>query len=235
MKGIFYGIGVGPGYQGLLTMQGYQILQKVNVIVLPVKKAGMKSIAYEIVKDYIPTDAQILEQVYPMSYSSEVLDQAWKENTAEIAKYLDKGDEVAFLTLGDAFVFSTYSYIHQLLSKQGYNAETISGITSFQAASAKAGIPLVQGNEKLAVLPGTEDLEELEQILKFFDTVVILKVNRVFEEIYAFLERKNLLTNSYMVSNLGLKEEKIYLDIPSLDTDETKLPYLTTLIIRRER
>lgn len=233
MRGIFYGIGVGPGNQGLLTMAGYQVLQEVKIVVVPVKKFGERSLAYQIVKEYIPEETRIVEQVYPMSYSSEVLDQAWNENQKEIAEYLSAGESVAFLTLGDPFVFSTYSYIYQYLDQQGYSTETISGITSFQAASAKAGVPLVQGNEKLAVLPGTDHLEDLERIIELFDTIVILKVNRVFEEIYSFLKERGLLCQSFMVSNLGLPEEEMYLELSSLNEREIKLPYLTTLIIHK--
>ncbi len=230
--GCFYGIGVGPGKSGLLTLEGYQILQQVQVVIVPVKKVGSHSLAFEIVKPFISTDKTVVEQLYPMSYDQWRLNQAWQANQQEISSYLDEGLDVAFLTLGDPFVYSTYSYIYQFLTKKGYPGTTISGITSFQAASALAGRPLVQGEERLAILSGTDNLDELEQILELFDTVVILKVNRIFAKVYQLLAVKDWLKSSYLVSSVGMLEEQVYSDLSVLAVDE-KFPYLTTLIIHK--
>ncbi|MDY5648597.1 MAG: SAM-dependent methyltransferase, partial [Lachnospiraceae bacterium] len=40
MAGIFYGVGVGPGDPGLLTLKAKQILEEADVIAVPVKKPG---------------------------------------------------------------------------------------------------------------------------------------------------------------------------------------------------
>lgn len=231
-KGIFYGIGVGPGEEGLITLAGYQVLQKVELIIIPAKNINQKSRAYDIIRNIIPDDVRVLKQAYPMSSDPSVLEKAWQINQAEISQYLEEGKDVAFITLGDPFIYSTYSYIYQLLAEEGYQIETIPGISSFQALSARVGKPLVQGDEKLALLPGINDSQELEDILDLFETVVILKVSRSYKMIYQVLEERNLLDKAYLVSKLGFNGEEVKEELSS-DAKGKKLPYLTTLIIKK--
>ena len=44
---------------------------------------------------------------------------------------LDGGKDVAFLTLGDPTVYSTYLYLHRKVTARGYEAEIIPGVPSF--------------------------------------------------------------------------------------------------------
>lgn len=231
-KGILYGIGVGPGEASYLTLKGYRLLQEIRRIIIPVTAKGGVGTAYEIVKDWIPPDAVCIEQVYPMSYDRSVLCQAWEANAAEIGGILAAGEDAAFLTLGDPFVYSTYSYLYDAVVQKGYQAVTVPGITSFQAASARIGRPLTRGDEKLAVLTGGEDMNELEAILRIFDTVVVVKVNRVFPLIYRFLAEVNLLHHAYLVQNLGMADERVEL-LAAVSDPAQRLPYFTTLVIRK--
>ena len=50
MKGRLYGIGVGPGDPELLTLKAKRILEAADVIAVPVKEAGEKSTALEIIR-----------------------------------------------------------------------------------------------------------------------------------------------------------------------------------------
>ena len=69
------------------------------------------------------------------------------------------------ITLGDAAVYSTCSYVTHELQRRGYETETLSGVPSFCIAAAKAGISLCEGNETLAVVPAVEPNEKFEKIL----------------------------------------------------------------------
>ena len=62
---------------------------------------------------------------------------------------------MAFLTLGDVTVYSTYLYLHRRVVKAGFEAEIVSGIPSFCAAAARLGIGLVETKEEHHVITAT--------------------------------------------------------------------------------
>ncbi|MCQ4775888.1 SAM-dependent methyltransferase, partial [Lacrimispora saccharolytica] len=90
----------------------------------------------------------------------------------KIETYLAAGKTVAFLTLGDTTVYSTYIYVHTKLLEKGYVAEIVSGITSFCAVAARLNIGLVEKAEELLIIPASYQIEEA---LKLKGTKVLMK------------------------------------------------------------
>ena len=83
MAGIFYGVGVGPGDPGLLTLKAKQILEEADVIAVPVKKPGEKSTAFEIIRQVVETEGkEILETVFYMTADPSVWRSCAKEAAA---------------------------------------------------------------------------------------------------------------------------------------------------------
>ncbi len=183
MKGKLYGIGVGPGDPELLTMKAVRIIQGCHVVIAPSAMAGGDSIALDITKDYIAegTKTQILH--FPMGKDDreEKIYKAYQV----IESYLLEGRDVAFLTIGDPFVYSTYIYLLEHFQGEGFEIETVPGITSFCASASLAGLPLVIGDENLLILPGTR-IDEVEDQ----PYIVIMKVYRQEEKIINHLENK---------------------------------------------
>ncbi len=70
-----------------------------------------------------------------MTYSKEDLKTKWEENVKKIKELLDEGKDVAFITIGDPMIYSTYIYI--LKGIEDYEVETIPGITSYSAAASR--------------------------------------------------------------------------------------------------
>jgi precorrin-2 C20-methyltransferase len=181
-----YGIGVGPGEESFITLKAVKILQKVDVVIAPSSK-GEGSIAYEIAKPYIKGGVVFIE--FPMTYSKEDLKAKWEENVKKIKAFLDDGKDVAFITIGDPMIYSTYIYI--LKGIEGYEAETIPGISSYSAAASRLNIPIAEGNETFAVVP-SGDILEISKALDMFDNVVLMKISRRYEEIVNLLKEKTL-------------------------------------------
>ena len=67
---------------------------------------------------------------------------------------------MAFLTLGDPTVYSTYLYVHKRVEAAGYETEIVSGITSFCAVAARLNMGLVEKAEPLHVIPASYQIEE---------------------------------------------------------------------------
>jgi len=88
----------------------------------------------------------------------------------------EKGLDVAFVTLGDPSIFSTFSYLQKRILEKKYEVEMVPGITSFTGCASTAGIPLVEKDEILVIVPKVD--HRLESILDNGDTFVIMKTSR---------------------------------------------------------
>jgi precorrin-2/cobalt-factor-2 C20-methyltransferase len=114
--GKFYGIGVGPGEPGLLTVKAASILGSCSHIFVPKARLEGDSVALEIARQYLHGDAQIHELVFPMTADRGQLDVSWKQSAEVVAVVLETGADACFLTLGDPLVYSTYIYLLRALN-----------------------------------------------------------------------------------------------------------------------
>ena len=83
------------------------------------------------------------------------LDAAYEKNADLVCAALDQGKDVAFLTLGDPTVYSTYLYLHRKVVSRGYEAEIIPGVPSFCAVAARLGMALCEKGERLLIVPAS--------------------------------------------------------------------------------
>lgn len=231
MNGIFYGIGVGPGDPELLTMKAIHAIEKVDVLIAPKTEKKEGSVALEIAKPYLKNDVEIVYQVFPMVKGFADSTEAWEANKAEILEFLRKGKNVAFLTLGDPMFYSTYIYVYRLLEHEDVVIETIPGVPAFAAIGSKLGVPIVEGNEILSIIPATADLERIRKAVEASDNVVLMKVYKNFSEIADLLEENGMAKQAVMVSRCGLPDERRIDDIGAHKNESVN--YLSTILTRK--
>ncbi|MBJ6801547.1 precorrin-2 C(20)-methyltransferase [Geomonas propionica] len=231
---VVYAVGVGPGDPELLTRKAERILRSVDVICAPTGAAEGGSYALSIVEEFIDRSRQeVLIQLFPMVKDQQGLDPFWEEAADQVAQRIAAGKDVAFVTIGDPFLYSTYLYIHRIfLAKYPeIKIEVVPGISSILASSAISGLPLGLGAERIAILPATYEKDELKRTLEDFDTVVLMKVNRVFDSVYAALKELGREKSGVFVRRVGSAEEEVHHDLESLVGQ--KLDYLSMLIVRK--
>ena len=225
--GDFYGIGIGPGDPELLTLKAARIIKAVDVIFVP--KAGIKeeSMALDIVKPLLDDVAagfslrnrpRVVEKVFPMVKEQEKLESHWKEAALAIKEELEKGNSVAFLTIGDPLTFSTYVYLLRCLRDMipEEKIHTIPGVTSFNAAASLANLSLAQRDERIAIVPVPDDVEELRPVLKGFDTVILMKVAKRLDKVINLLEEMDLSHHALFASHVGLKDSYLTQNLSEL-------------------
>jgi|Deesub1362A_J573_1020465.scaffolds.fasta_scaffold00057_53 precorrin-2/cobalt-factor-2 C20-methyltransferase len=205
--GKLYGVGLGPGDPKLITIKAKEILEEVDVVCAPISKVGRRSIALEMVKPYVK-GKEILTLLFPMHTDPDILRPYWEKAGAEICNRLKEGKDVAFITIGDPSFYSTFINVMEIIRERQRDAEiiTIPGVASILACFAGLNEPLVDKDEKLAVFPAEYGLEELEEISKFFDTIVLMKVSRSFDKIYKKLDKLGLLDKAVLVSKCGTRD-----------------------------
>jgi precorrin-2/cobalt-factor-2 C20-methyltransferase len=229
-----YAVGVGPGDPELLTRKAERILREVPVICAPAASAGDSSHALSIVEPFLDRSRQeVIVQVFPMRKDQEGLEDFWEEAAETVVAHVRQGRDVAFITIGDPFLYSTFLYLYRILRERHPEIpiEAVPGVSSITAAAVAAGIPLAAASERIAVLPATFEEEKLRDTLLDFDTVVLMKVNRVFDRIYALLKELGLDGKGAFVCRAGTGEEKVIFDLGSLVGK--KLDYLSLLIVKK--
>ena len=226
-KGKLYGIGVGVGDPENITLKAIKVLRDIDVIVLPEAKTGEGSTAFDIVKEYIKEDVEQIFLEFPMIKELETR-KIFRKNNADIIKNeLEKGKNVAFLTIGDPMTYSTYNYVLEYLDKDTI-VETVAGINSFNSIAARLNIPLVIGDEDLKVISVNKNTDFHKEI-ENNDNLVFMKISRSFDKIKkAILETGNK-DNLIIVSDCGKDTEKVYTDIEKME----EVPYFSTLILKK--
>ena len=229
-KGKLYGIGVGPGDTELLTLKAARILKTVPVVFTPKSSKEKESIALSIVKPVLEEREDykrlmLVTPIFPMIEDKDELEKIWTSASEMIAQYLNSGRDVAFITLGDPSVFSTYSYIQKRLIGE-YEIETVPGITSFTACAAARNKALVEQNEILSIVPKIDD--RLENVLEYSDSIVLMKASRNTSQLEETIEQKERNKEIYSVQNCTRENEKI------IEGFSHEKPYLTTTIIKFE-
>lgn len=205
MKTIFYGVGVGPGDPELLTIKAVRIINECEVLAVP-GKTKEDSVAYGIALSAIP-QVQQKETIcihMPMTKDEKKLRESHENGAAQIIRLMEQGRSVAFLTLGDPTIYSTYLYLQKLVQEAGYETEIISGIASFLAAGAALNTGLVEKKQQLHIIPSSY---EIEDALKLPGTKVLMKAGKKMPLVKEAVSRMD--EDIYMVENCGMTGERI--------------------------
>lgn len=232
--GRLYGVGVGPGDPGLMTLRAREVLERAPVLCYPKKGIRSDSYALSIIERVVPLNGkQLVGLVFPMTRDREVLAEAHAEIVAAIWEHLSAGRDCAFVTEGDPLLYSTFMHVVRLMREAHPEVEWVAvpGVSSTQAAVARLGWPLVDGDESLAILPATVDPARLREVLRTFEAVILLKVNRVMGEVVAALRETGRLEQAAWVKKVGAPDEEVVHDVASLDGQ--LVDYLSLVVVRR--
>ncbi|MEM2925406.1 MAG: precorrin-2 C(20)-methyltransferase [Methanocellales archaeon] len=235
-----YGIGVGPGDPELLTLKAYRVLKEAEMIIAPRSRKEGESLAWRVVKGIVEERRNkpiVIQPVFPMiknrknknknkknGKNREKLENRFRQVAAKVLKKGEKCRTIAFITLGDPSLYSTfYKFLRALkLNKIKMEVEIIPGITSFSACSALAKVPIAEGEESAAII------SRVKKAARNFETIIYMKpveVQRI----------KNLLRGEKCRAILGVRVGMQGEFIISRELDEIPEPrdYFSILIIRR--
>jgi precorrin-2/cobalt-factor-2 C20-methyltransferase len=135
-----YGIGLGPGDPDLVTVRGQKVLEEASVVYSPGRLS--RSVAAE----HVPEE-RIGDLDFPMTRDEEKLREAWKAAAGEIAPRA-RTETVAFVTLGDPNVYSTFGHLRRTLDAfyPEVTVETVPGVSAVTAFTTALGIEIAAGS-----------------------------------------------------------------------------------------
>lgn len=227
MTGTLYGVGVGPGDPELLTLKALRLIRESQVIAVP-GASVTETVAYKIVKQAYPAldEKELIGLEMPMTKDAKLLKESHDRAAAAVEECLRAGKDVAFLTLGDPTVYSTYLYVHKRVEADGFPVEIISGITSFCAVAARMNMGLVEKAQPLHVIPASYQIQDA---LKLSGTKVLMKAGRKMGEV-----KRQLLEQPgevVMIENCGMEEERCYRGAEEIPEEAG---YYSLIIVKEE-
>jgi precorrin-2/cobalt-factor-2 C20-methyltransferase len=230
------GVGVGPGDPELVTVKGVRVLSQADLVVVPVMDPLEQGRAEATVRAHVDHD-RLRRLVFALDDrggpTAERL-SAWDAAADAVAEQLvEHGGTVAFATIGDPNVYSTFTYLADAVRERVPDVvvETVPGITAMQDLAARSGTVLCEGTESLALLPLTAGVEAFEEALTHFDSVVAYKGGRHMPAVLDVLRRHGRLDGAVYGAALGLPDQQLG---PAADAPASA-PYLSTVIVPAHR
>jgi precorrin-2/cobalt-factor-2 C20-methyltransferase len=228
MSGRLVGVGVGPGDPELLTIKGLRVLRESDEVFVPVADTGEVGRAEATVREYLD-EGRIRRLHFALSDDTQARERNWTNAARAVSEHLRGGKTCAFATIGDPNVYSTFTYLARAIRVivPEVEIETIPGITAMQDLASRSGTVLLEGDERLALLPFTAGEEPLKEALADFETVVCYKGGSRLGEVLRVAEEGGRLDGAVYGAKLGIEGEEI---VPAREMVGREGTYLSTVI-----
>lgn len=229
------GVGVGPGDPELVTLKAVAVFEAADVILVPATEASGREAgrAEQLVLAVCTGAAAKLQRVpFSMAQRSGIgtkRRQSWMASAkAAEQAFTDGARTVAFATVGDPSVYSTFSYLaaHVRDAVPGLTVSVVPGITAMQALAAVSLTPLVEGTESLTLVPVTAGMDAVATALDTSDTVVAYKGGRQFRDLLALIRGHG--RDGILGVDVGLPSQRL---VPLAEVGNEQVPYFATVIV----
>ncbi|KGN31933.1 precorrin-3B C17-methyltransferase [Knoellia sinensis KCTC 19936] len=235
--GHLYGVGVGPGDPGLITLRAATLIASADVVAYH-RAAHRESTARSIAAEHL-RDGVIEEPlVYPVTTGTTghpggyygALADFYDQCADRFREHLSAGRSIVCLAEGDPLFYGSFMYVHDLLREE-FPTEVVPGITAMAAATAAVGSGLSRHEDTVTVLPGTLPVAELARRLADTDAAVIMKLGRTFAGVREALHQAGLLDRALYVEHASRVGERV---VPVRDVDAATVPYMSIVIVPGE-
>ncbi|MFW6384397.1 MAG: cobalt-factor II C(20)-methyltransferase [Halodesulfurarchaeum sp.] len=133
-----YGVGLGPGDPGLVTVRGREAIEAAEVVFAP------GDLAADLAKSYVASE-RIERLSFPMTRDETALREAWAE-AAETVTQVARDGTAAFVTIGDPNIYSTFSHLERSLEQYLEVAvETVPGVSVVTAFTSAMDLTIENG------------------------------------------------------------------------------------------
>ncbi len=212
MNGTLIGVGVGPGDPGLITVKALDAIAAADIVAAP--DSGGDSAALEILGDRL-NGKTVVRFELPMTRDAATLEMYHDKCADGVCEYIKNGQTVAFLTLGDPSIYSTYCYIHKKVLERGYEARFIPGVPSFCAAAAALNVPLCEKGDILHIIPAAYG--GLQDALNFSGNKVFMKAGKEIAPLKNAIETCEKKHSAMMVERCGMEGQRLAMSLDEIE------------------
>jgi len=206
-----------------------RVLTEADRVFAPATAVDAVGRAESIVRQACP-EAAVERLAFEMSVG-QARDVALAAAADQVAACLDAGEVVAFVTLGDPNIYSTFPTLAEAVLKcrPDVAIETVPGITAFQDLASRSGTVLVTGTERLCLVTALDGPQAVEAALDDDGTaVVVYKGGRHLPAVAKRLADAGRLDGAMAGELLGLPGQRIG---PAAHLADGPASYLVTVIV----
>lgn len=230
------GVGVGPGDPGLMTVRAIEVLRGADRVLAPCTSLSSVGRAEAIVREAAP-DVVVERVAFTMEVEGDARDAALHAAAEQVVAALDAGERVAFITLGDPNVYSTFGSLADGVAarRPSVPIEVVPGVMAFQDLAARTGTALVDGSERLVLIPAhvAGDADLVAAAAEDPSTaVVVYKGGRRLPELAERLGEVGRLEGAVFGELLGLPGGRI---VPLSEAADRPASYLATIVVPPKR
>lgn len=226
MTGTLVGVGVGPGDPELLTLRAVRAINEADRVLAPSSAVDAVGRAESIVRQSCP-GVRVERLVFAMGQAAGSIDDA----AGTVVAGLDAGRRLAFVTLGDPNIYSTFSSVAAKVRELRPDAaiDTVPGIMAFQELAALSGTVVLRDTERLALVTALDGPAALDRALADpTQAVVVYKGGRHLPAMARSLAAAGRLDGAVVGELLGLPGQRV---VPVAQAAEGPAAYLATVIV----
>lgn len=233
-NGIIYGVGLGPGAADLMSVRSDRLIRGAAHIAY-FRKKGNPGQARQIVEGLLRADVVEWPMDYPVTTEIPLSDprynqllaafyQDWADRLSELAS---QQGEVIVLCEGDPFFYGSFMHLYERL-RDRHKVDVVPGITGMSAAWTASGQPISWGDDKIAIVMGTSDEDELTASIEQADAIVVMKIGRHLGKIRRILTQAGHAERAVIVCYAASEKEEV---IPLSDYPSDRLPYFSIILV----
>ena len=210
VPGRLVGIGVGPGEADLVTVRAVGALRRADRVVAPAAAVDAVGRAEAIVRQAVP-GLRVERIPFAMAPGRAERDRSVEDAAAAVAGYLDAGEEVAFVTLGDPLMYSTFTSVADAVRRRrpATSVDQVPGIMAFQALAARTGTTVTDERQRLLVRTALEGEDVGAELADPGVTVVLYKGGRRLPDLAKAAAAAGRLPGAVAGELLGMPGERI--------------------------
>lgn len=234
-RGTLYGVSLGPGDPGLITRRAWALLERPDTVwTYPARSTKTPSYAFDIVQRAgLTPPGEHHTLLFPMTHDGDKLARAWLRAAETVLPRLQAGQDVLFLVEGDASTYATFGHLARTVRAldAAVPVEVVAGVNAFTAVCAALGEPLSEQDDAVAIVPAAYGVSALDRLLPDFDTLVLLKVKPLIDDLFDWLQARGLLARASFVERCGAPDERVFRGDAMLALRGTKVSYLSLMLV----
>jgi precorrin-2/cobalt-factor-2 C20-methyltransferase len=234
LKGpLLLGVGVGPGPADLLTVRARETISQADTVFAAAISPDAIGRAEATVRAALGA-LRIVRLPVDVNDSPEERAQALPALARRLVEHLDRGEVVAFLTIGDPSMFSVFPSLVAAVRSLRPEVPTgsVPGIMAFQELAARAGTVLGGDLQSVRIIAVGRDLDNpnariADTLARTDETLVLYRGGRSVPSIARQLVSAGRAKNAVVGELLGLPGERC---APAIEYVDQPASYLASLI-----
>ena len=226
----FIAVGVGPGDPDLITVKALKVIERADLVLVPVTGVGHTSVADAIIRAHLEIDT--IPVVFPMTRDEKIRDDMLREQLEDLRPRWKASESVALPVIGDSALYATAAYLYDVWKTldPSIELELVPGVSAHSLAGARAGRFLALGEAIFSVVPGTARPDAIVQVLKSCGSAALYKPTALQDHLRTIVQSTGPWSEVLRVDRAGLPGENIIRGDAALSAPDT---YLSTLLLQR--